>query len=138
MIGGGPQLKATPAGVSAEYLEALKVLSEETMAKACDLLLSERDYQEPEDDDTDQTTKNNNTAVGEKTKSDLEQLQDLYQQCRQAAAVVAKEAAAAPPPPQPAGHAARWSSRNDSRRWWYRRHGAHPARLRQQTRHYQE
>jgi len=77
--------KAAAPAVSTEYLEALKVLNEETMAKACELLLSDRDYQDPPPETTD-----------------LKQLQDMYQQCSKACAVIEKEAATLPTTTLPA------------------------------------
>jgi len=77
--------KAAAPAVSTEYLEALKLLNEETMAKACELLLSDRDYQDPPPETTD-----------------LKQLQDMYQQCSKACAVIEKEAATLPTTTLPA------------------------------------
>jgi hypothetical protein len=85
----------TSSMVSPEYAEALKVLSEETMSRACDLLLSERDYMdttksEGGEQDSSATTTASPTKNG---KSDLEQLHDLLKLCRQSAKIIEKEAA---------------------------------------------
>lgn len=69
--------------VSKEYSDALNVLSEETMLKACALLLSDRDYKDPTD------AKGNDKKGTD--KSDLEQLEDLLKKCREAAKVIQKE-----------------------------------------------
>lgn len=76
-----PRLSVKPAAtvVSAEYLEALKVLSDETMSNACDLLLSDRDYDAA-------------NAAADESKSDSVQLQELYSVCCKAAKVIEKEA----------------------------------------------
>ena len=76
----------TAAGVSAEYMEALKLLNEETMSRACDLLLSDRDYKYL---DGAESEKSNTSSTD---KSDLQQLNDLYQQVDEACTIIAKEA----------------------------------------------
>lgn len=90
-------MKLPAAAVSTEYLAALKVLSDETMSKACELLLSDRDY---EGDIASATT-----ADDEQERStDLEQLQELYRVCCKSAQVIHAEAvavAAAPVPTAP-------------------------------------
>ena len=92
-VGVPPRAKLTSAGssaassglnvLSAEYKEALKLLSEETMLKACDLLLSDRDYKQ----------------ASSTEKSDLQQLKDLYQQCDKACTIIAEEAVNLPSMP---------------------------------------
>ena len=73
-------------GVSADYMEALKLLNEETMSRACDLLLSDRDYKYL---DGAESEKSNTSSTD---KSDLQQLNDLYQQVDEACTIIAKEA----------------------------------------------
>ena len=80
-VGVPPRAKLTSAGssaassglnvLSAEYKEALKLLSEETMLKACDLLLSDRDYKQG---DGAESEKSNSSST---EKSDLQQLKDF-------------------------------------------------------------
>lgn len=70
MLGPRPSIKTVK--VSAEYSEALKVLSESTMKEACMLLQSD-------------------------DNSDYDKLVEMYQKCRTAAAVVIKEAPADTP-----------------------------------------
>jgi trimeric autotransporter adhesin len=121
------------AAVSTAYLEALKVLSEDTMNRACELLLSDRDYSTAQsssslsgtavatttgtitaDDDASSAT-NHTTAADETNKSlsDLEQMEELYRTCCKAAKVLEKEAAHAaktPLPSLPTAPAARSSA----------------------------
>lgn len=63
------------------------------MNKACDLLLSDRDYRGEDDNDGDDETEQ---AAGSSEKSDLQQLKDLYQQCSKACAVIEKEGVSLP------------------------------------------
>ena len=70
--------------MSSEYIEALSLLNEATMMKACDLLLSDRDYRDGSE----------TAEISADTKSDLQQLMDLYQQCDKACTVIVKEGAA--------------------------------------------
>lgn len=67
----------TAVPVSAEYTEAVKVLSPETMAKACSLMVLS--------DDNDQ--------------DGYQQLLEMYGQCRKALEVIKREAPAEAPPP---------------------------------------
>ena len=62
-------------GLKPEYIEACRVLSDETMTKACSLLLSENENETDEQAEAEQT-----------------QLLELYEKCRLAAAVVEREA----------------------------------------------
>lgn len=86
--------------MSSTYLDALKVLSEETMNKACELLLSDRDYQivpatsSVGDEEVQIPAISVGASATTPAKTDLEQLQDLYRKCRRAAKVVEKEHAA--------------------------------------------
>jgi hypothetical protein len=66
------------AVMSPEYLDALKVLSDETMRAACRLVLSERDFKPREEGDT--------------APSDREQMLALYAKVKRAAEIVEREA----------------------------------------------
>ena len=95
--------KSSAVGVSTEYLEALKVLSDDTMSKACELLLSDRDFVDSN------TGGDTNKSSG---TTDLDQLQELYSICCKSAQVIEKEAvavaaAANQPPCLPMAPAAR-------------------------------
>ena len=67
------------SGVTPEYMEAVHILNESTMSQACDLLLSERDYQEKGD--------------GSMEVSDQEKLLELYNKCYDAWKVIEKQQA---------------------------------------------
>jgi hypothetical protein len=72
---------------SAQYLDALNVLCEATMAEACSLLLSEKDYEGETND-----------------RADYKKLLEIEKKCRDAVKVIHKEAPAAPammPPTMP-------------------------------------
>ena len=87
-----PRFNLKPAAaVSVEYLEALKVLSDETMSKACELLLSDRDYQ-PDGETT--------TTVTDQ-RSDLDQLHEIYSMCCKSAKIIEREAVATTLPSLP-------------------------------------
>jgi hypothetical protein len=63
-----------------EYVEAIHIMNESTMAQACDLLLSDRDYQE---------SKQGNG--GDVEPSDQDKLLELFSKCETALKVISKQ-----------------------------------------------
>jgi hypothetical protein len=85
--GNGPRgeanKRASPVTNDAEYSAAIAVLNEANMAEACALLLSEKDYESHEQDE-----------------SDHKKLLQLFEKCQAASKVVQKRAPAMMPPLQ--------------------------------------
>jgi len=77
----GVNKRASPNLNDAEYSAAMAVLSEENMSAACALLLSERDYESNQGDDSDQ-----------------KKLLELFSKCQEACKVIEKRAPAVPMP----------------------------------------
>ena len=75
--GGASAALPLPSGA---YLDALNVLCEATMAEACALLMSEKDYE---------------GTTGGNEKSDYKKLLEIERKCRDAVKVIHKEAPAA-------------------------------------------
>ena len=75
------------AALSPEYMEAMQTMNETNMANACELLLSERDYEQPKAD-------GNGSESGE--KSDLDKLLEFYAKCQRGMKAIEKQVASAP------------------------------------------
>jgi hypothetical protein len=73
------QSQSTTTTTAPEYMEAIHILNESTMIQACDLVLSERDYQEGNGDDND-----------DDEPSDQDKLLELFSKCKSALKVISK------------------------------------------------
>ena len=85
-----PGVTGTKSTKSPAYTEAVKLLSNDTIQRACQLALSQRDYK----DKGEANDPSKDVSSSQPQLSDYEKLLSLYDQCRQAASVIAKEAPA--------------------------------------------
>lgn len=83
------------SNLSPEYMEAMHIMNESNMAEACELLLSERDY-EDDANFSGNSSSNSETPNGNGEKSDQTKLLEFFGRCQHAMKAIEKQVANTP------------------------------------------